>query len=172
MCKSNDLQNLKKSQYPGNAQLKHKNIHIIKKNISYSKDREKCKERFKALTLSLSWPLCLQVWCWLLTSPDLVEAGEHPDHEAGGHRDRVPRLLQHHLVTPRHHLRLLGAEHGLRRRGAPQLHVVIYARGGEDRVRGVRLHAVHHVPGDRGVNEMSRNTTLEQGEDCENSSSV
>lgn len=35
-----------------------------------------------------------------LTSSDLVERGEHPDHEGGGDGDGVAGLLQHHLVPP------------------------------------------------------------------------
>ena len=40
------------------------------------------------------------------TSPDLVEAGQHPYHERGWHRDGVPGLLQHHLVPPHYNLDL------------------------------------------------------------------
>ena len=60
-----------------------------------------------------------------LTSPDLIEAGQHPDHEAGGDRDGVPGLLQHHLVPPHHHLRLLPVEGGLLRGGTPELDIVV-----------------------------------------------
>ena len=42
-----------------------------------------------------------------LTSSDLVERGEHPDHESGGHGDGVAGLLQHHLV-PAHQLKIRG----------------------------------------------------------------
>ena len=61
----------------------------------------------------------------IITSSDLVEAGQHPDHEAGGDRDGVPGLLQHHLVPPHHHLRLLPVEGGLLRGGTPELDIVV-----------------------------------------------
>lgn len=33
-----------------------------------------------------------------LTGADVVQGGEHPQHEGGGHGDGVPGLLQHELV--------------------------------------------------------------------------
>ena len=62
-----------------------------------------------------------------VTSSDLVETGQHSDHEAGRHGDGVPRLLQHHLVPPHHHLRLLPVEGSLLCCGTPELDVVINA---------------------------------------------
>lgn len=34
-----------------------------------------------------------------LTRTDVVQGGQHPEHEGGRHGDGVPRLLQHELVS-------------------------------------------------------------------------
>ena len=67
----------------------------------------------------------------VVTSSDLVETGQHPDHEAGGDGDGVPGLLQHHLVPPHHHLGLLPLEGGLLGGGTPELDIVVNTCTGE-----------------------------------------
>ena len=70
----------------------------------------------------------------VVTSSDLVETGQHPDHEAGGDGDGVPGLLQHHLVPPHHHLGLLPLEGGLLGGGTPELDIVVNTCTGEREV--------------------------------------
>ena len=81
----------------------------------------------------------------IITSSDLVEAGQHPDHEAGWHGDGVPGLLQHHLVPPHDDLGLGLVKQRLLGGWSPQLDVVVYARGCEDGFSGMRLDTVDHV---------------------------
>lgn len=38
----------------------------------------------------------------VLTGPDVVQGGQHAEHEGGGHCDGVPRLLQHELIPSDH----------------------------------------------------------------------
>ena len=96
-----------------------------------------------------------------VTSSDLVETGQHPDHEAGRHGDGVPRLLQHHLVPPHHHLGLLPGEGGLLGRRTPELDIVVntctaekevsvgylelvFSTGGGDQVRHSCMEIIYY----------------------------